>query len=131
MQLDIIMNLSRLAELHRRGMKFILDIVCNHSSPVTTKGKGKLYDDGKFIADFDNNKNNWYYHYGDVKDWNAQWQIQNAELCGLATFNENNLEYRRHIIGAIKVWLDKGVDALRIDTVKHIPNWFGRSSPAR
>jgi cyclomaltodextrin glucanotransferase len=111
-------------ELHRRKMKFVLDIVCNHSSPATTKGKGKLYDDGKLVADFDNDKNNWYHHYGDVKDWNDQWQIQNAELCGLATFNENNIEYRRYITSAIKMWLDKGVDALRIDTVKHMPNWF-------
>jgi cyclomaltodextrin glucanotransferase len=111
-------------ELHHRNMKFVLDIVCNHSSPVTTKGKGKLYDDGKLIADFDDDKKHWYHHYGDVKDWNDVWQIQNCELCGLATFNENNLEYRRYIIGAIKMWLDKGVDALRIDTVKHMPNWF-------
>jgi cyclomaltodextrin glucanotransferase len=111
-------------ELHKRNMKFILDIVCNHSSPATTAGKGKIYDDGKLIADFDNDVNNWYHHYGDVKDWNDQWQVQNAELCGLATFNENNTEYRRYIMGAIKMWLDKGVDALRIDTVKHMPNWF-------
>jgi cyclomaltodextrin glucanotransferase len=111
-------------ELHQRKMKFVLDIVCNHSSPVTTKGKGKLYDDGKLIADFDNDKNGWYHHYGDVKDWNDLWQIQHGELCGLATFNENNLEYRRYIIDSIKMWLDKGVDALRIDTVKHMPNWF-------
>ena len=113
-----------IAGLHERKMKFVLDIVCNHSSPATTKGKGKLYDDGKLIADFDNDKNNWYHHYGDVKDWNDQWQIQNGELCGLATFNENNLAYRRYIIDAIKMWLDKGVDGLRIDTVKHMPNWF-------
>jgi cyclomaltodextrin glucanotransferase len=111
-------------ELHKRSMKFILDIVCNHSSPATTQGKGKIYDDGKLVADFDDDKNNWYHHYGDVKDWNDQWQVQNAELCGLATFNENNTEYRRYIMGAIKLWLDKGVDALRIDTVKHMPNWF-------
>lgn len=111
-------------ELHRRKMKFILDIVCNHSSPATTKGKGKLYDDGRLVADFDNDKRNWYHHYGDVKDWNDAWQIQNCELCGLATFNENNVEYRRYITDAIKMWLDKGVDALRIDTVKHMPNWF-------
>jgi len=113
-----------IAELHKRNMKFILDIVCNHSSPATTKGKGKIYDDGKLIADFDNDVNHWYHHYGDVKDWNDQWQIQNAELCGLATFNENNLDYRRYITDSIKLWLDKGVDALRVDTVKHMPNWF-------
>ena len=113
-----------ISELHKRRMKFILDIVCNHSSPATTKGKGRLYDDGKLIADFDDDKNNWYHHYGDVKDWNDAWQVQNCELCGLATFNENNYQYRRYITDAIKMWLDKGVDALRIDTVKHMPNWF-------
>jgi cyclomaltodextrin glucanotransferase len=113
-----------IAELHKRGMKFILDIVCNHSSPATTKGKGKIYDDGKLIADFDNDVNHWYHHYGDVKDWNDEWQVQNCELCGLATFNENNIEYRRYIVDSIKMWLDKGVDALRVDTVKHMPNWF-------
>jgi cyclomaltodextrin glucanotransferase len=111
-------------ELHKRNMKFILDIVCNHSSPATTKGKGRLFDDGKLIADFDNDKDGWYHHYGDVKDWNDEWQVQNCELCGLATFNENNIMYRRYIMDAIKMWLDKGVDALRIDTVKHMPNWF-------
>jgi cyclomaltodextrin glucanotransferase len=95
-------------ELHKRSMKFILDIVCNHSSPATSKGKGRLYDDGKLIADFDND----------------EWQVQNCELCGLATFNENNIKYRQYIMDAIKMWLDKGVDALRIDTVKHMPNWF-------
>jgi cyclomaltodextrin glucanotransferase len=113
-----------IAELHKRNMKFILDIVCNHSSPATTKGKGKIYDDGKLIADFDNDKNNWYHHYGDVKDWNNEWQVQNCELCGLATFNENNTDFRRYIMDSIKMWLDKGVDALRVDTVKHMPNWF-------
>ena len=110
--------------LHQRGMKFILDIVCNHSSPATSKGKGKLYDDGKLIADFDSDTKNWYHHYGDVKDWNDVWQVQNCELCGLATFNENNIDYRRYICDSIKMWLNKGVDALRIDTVKHMPNWF-------
>jgi len=111
-------------ELHKRRMKFILDIVCNHSSPVTTKGKGRIYDDGKLIADFDNDKNNWYHHYGDVKDWTSEWQVQNCELRGLATFNENNTDFRRYIMDSIKMWLDKGVDALRVDTVKHMPNWF-------
>jgi cyclomaltodextrin glucanotransferase len=42
----------------------------------------------------------------------------------LATFNESNIEYRNYIKSAIKLWLDRGVDALRIDTVKHMPMWF-------
>lgn len=111
-------------ELHAQGMKFVLDIVCNHSSPQTTNGKGKLYDDGKLIADFDNDTGHWYHHYGETQDWNDEWQVQNCELAGLATFNENNILFRNHVKDAVRLWLGKGVDALRVDTVKHMPLWF-------
>lgn len=113
-----------LEEMHSKKMKFVLDIVCNHSSPETAEGKGKLYDDGKLIADFDNDKDHWYHHYGETLDWSDEWQVQNCELAGLATFNENNILYRNHIKEAIKLWIGKGIDALRIDTVKHMPLWF-------
>ncbi len=111
-------------ELHKRNMKFILDIVCNHSNPDFSGKKGELYDDGVKIADFNDDKNNWYHHYGEVTNWEDEWQVQNCELSGLATFNENNIEYRDYIKSAIKQWLDRGVDALRVDTVKHMPIWF-------
>lgn len=113
-----------LAEMHSRRMKFVLDVVCNHSSPKTTLGKGKLYDDGKLVADFDNDTEHWYHHYGETTDWRDEWQVQNCELGGLATFNENNILYRNYIKDAIHRWIGKGVDALRIDTVKHMPLWF-------
>ncbi|UBF28484.1 cyclomaltodextrin glucanotransferase [Kovacikia minuta CCNUW1] len=113
-----------IAALHDRGMKFILDIVCNHSSPNAGGVKGQLFDDGVLIADFNNDVDNWYHHYGEVTDWEDEWQVQNCELAGLATFNENNPDYRKYIRSAIKLWLDRGVDALRVDTVKHMPIWF-------
>ncbi|MBD1891326.1 alpha-amylase family glycosyl hydrolase [Coleofasciculus sp. FACHB-SPT9] len=112
------------AELHKRKMKLVLDIVCNHSNPDFSGKKGELYDDGVKIADFNDDKDNWYHHYGEVTNWEDEWQVQNCELSGLATFNENNVEYRNYIKGAIKQWLDRGVDALRVDTVKHMPIWF-------
>jgi cyclomaltodextrin glucanotransferase len=111
-------------ELHKRNMKLVLDIVCNHSNPDISGTKGELYDDGVKIVDFNNDENHWYHHYGEVTDWENEWQVQNCELSGLATFNENNPDYRNYIKSAIKQWLDRGVDALRIDTVKHMPIWF-------
>ncbi|MBE9161163.1 MULTISPECIES: alpha-amylase family glycosyl hydrolase [Microcoleaceae] len=111
-------------ELHQRNMKLVLDIVCNHSNPDFSGKKGELYDDGVKIADFNDDKDNWYHHYGEVKNWEDEWQVQNCELSGLATFNENNIAYRSYIKSAIKQWLDRGVDALRVDTVKHMPIWF-------
>lgn len=110
--------------MHKRGIKLILDIVCNHSSPEAGGTKGQLFDDGRLIADFANDPNHWYHHYGAVTDWRDEWQLQNCEIGGLATFNENNAEYRKYIKSSIKLWLDRGVDALRIDTVKHMPPWF-------
>lgn len=111
-------------ELHKRNMKLVLDIVCNHSNPDFSGKKGELYDDGVKIADYNEDENHWYHHYGEVTDWEDEWQVQNCELAGLATFNENNIEYRNYIKAAIKQWLDRGVDALRVDTVKHMPIWF-------
>ncbi|MEG4970407.1 alpha-amylase family glycosyl hydrolase [Microcoleus sp. B6-A1] len=111
-------------ELHQRNMKLVLDIVCNHSNPDFSGKKGELYDDGVKIADFNDDEDDWYHHYGEVQNWEDEWQVQNCELSGLATFNENNIAYRNYIKSAIKQWLDRGVDALRVDTVKHMPIWF-------
>lgn len=111
-------------ELHDRGMKLILDIVCNHSSPDVNGQKGKLYDDGELIADFYQDDNHWYYHNPEITDWEDEHQLLYYEMAGLATFNESNIEYRNYIKSAIKLWLDRGVDALRVDTVKHMPIWF-------
>ncbi|MEG4459087.1 alpha-amylase family glycosyl hydrolase [Microcoleus sp. N9_A1] len=111
-------------ELHQRNMKLVLDIVCNHSNPDFSGKKGELYDDGVKIADFNDDEDDWYHHYGEVTNWEDEWQVHNCELSGLATFNENNIAYRRYIKSAIKQWLDRGVDALRVDTVKHMPIWF-------
>lgn len=113
-----------IAEMHDRGMKLILDIVCNHSSPDINGRKGELYDDGVKIADFHNDVNNWYHHNETITDWHDEWQQLYCEISGLATFNEENPDYRNYIKSAIKKWLDQGVDALRIDTVKHMPLWF-------
>lgn len=113
-----------ITELHNRGMKLILDIVCNHSSPDVNGQKGKLYDDGELIADFYHDDNHWYYHNPEITDWENEYQLLYYEMAGLATFNESNIEYRNYIKSAIKLWLDRGVDALRVDTVKHMPIWF-------
>lgn len=116
---------DRLVEaMQQRGMKLILDIVCNHSSPDINGQKGQLYDDGVLIADYYNDENHWYHHNPQITDWNDEYQLLYYEMLGLATFNEGNPHYRHYIKTAIKQWLDKGVDALRIDTVKHMPVWF-------
>ena len=111
-------------------MKLVLDIVRNHSSPsqrVDTGGrptKGEIYDDGKLLTSYDDDKLGWYHRNGGVHDWNNKGQVETAELAGLADFNESKIGYRNYIKDAMRLWLDKGVDAFRVDTVKHMPQWF-------
>lgn len=38
--------------LHQAGIKLILDVVCNHSSPDINGSKGVIFDDGKPLVDF-------------------------------------------------------------------------------
>lgn len=116
--------------LRALDMKLVLDIVCNHSSPaqrVDTGGrptKGEIYDDGKLLTSYDDDRLGWYHRNGGVSDWNNKGQVECAELCGLADFNETHIGYRAYIKDAMRLWLDKGVDAFRVDTVKHMPLWF-------
>lgn len=111
-------------EVHRRGGKLVLDIVCNHSSPHLVGGRGVLYDDGVRVASYEEDGGIWYHHMGDVKNWSDLSEVQTHDLCDLSDFNEESYAYRCYIKGAIKQWLDKGVDGLRVDTVKHMPLWF-------
>jgi cyclomaltodextrin glucanotransferase len=116
--------------MHEKEMRLVLDIVCNHSSPahrVDTGGrpvKGELYDDGKLLTSYNDDKLGWYHRNGDVSDWNNKGQVENSELAGLADFNESNIGYRTYIKDAMRMWLNKGIDAFRVDTVKHMPLWF-------
>jgi cyclomaltodextrin glucanotransferase len=110
--------------LHKADIKLILDVVCNHSSPDVNGSKGVVYNDGELLCDYNNDVNGFYYHNGEITDWEDEYQLINCEMCGLATFNESNPEYRSYIKSAICDWLDIGVDALRVDTLKHMPIWF-------
>jgi cyclomaltodextrin glucanotransferase len=109
---------------HGRGIKLILDIVCNHSSPEINGSKGVIYDDGVLLADFNNDPKGFYHHYGPITNWEDEFQQVHHEMMGLATFNEANIDFRKYIKSAIIGWLDVGFDALRVDTVKHMPLWF-------
>ena len=109
---------------HEAGIKVILDIVCNHSSPDINGSKGVVWDDGSPLADFNDDSTGFYYHEGEITDWEDEYQLIHLEMMGLATFNEKNIAYRNYIKSAIKSWLDVGVDALRVDTLKHMPIWF-------
>ena len=82
------------------------------------------YEPGRFFGiDANTLDPEWYHQDGFIMggDWESAHPLQTKHLAGdcidLATERQNVKDY---IIGAINRYLDMGVDALRIDTVKHI-----------
>lgn len=110
-----------LVEAHARGIKVLLDVTCNHThagAPGTPKGE--LFDDGKYLLSYDDDKLGWYSHHGPIRDWNNPLELIRGELRGLADLNEDVWTYRAYILDAMVGWLDRGVDGFRIDAVKHM-----------
>jgi glycosidase len=82
------------------------------------------YNPGRFFGiDAQDLDPDWYHQEGFIcgGDWESAHPLQQKHMAGdcidLATERQNVKDY---IIGSVKKWLDLGVDALRIDTVKHI-----------
>ena len=111
------------------GLKYILDVVCNHGSPAYTMTAdqpkfGELYDaSGALVADHQN------LHPNDLDPANPLHAFYNTspDLAQLADMNENNPEVLDYFVAAYTQWLDQGVAAFRIDTVKHMPHGYWKA----
>nr|WP_206171785.1 alpha-amylase family glycosyl hydrolase [Thiorhodococcus mannitoliphagus] len=108
-------------ERHRRdpeGREPLVDPKTGETVPKPGYQPGRFF--GIDPADLDPQ---WYHQDGFIcgGDWESAYPLQHKHLAGdcidLATERQNVKEY---IIGAVNRYLDMGVDALRIDTVKHI-----------
>ncbi|MCU0972198.1 MAG: alpha-amylase family glycosyl hydrolase, partial [Gammaproteobacteria bacterium] len=82
------------------------------------------YDPGRFFGiDPGSLDPEWYHQEGFIcgGDWESAHPLQHKHIAGdcidLATERQNVKDY---IVGSINRYLDMGVDALRIDTVKHV-----------
>ena len=117
----------QLREQH--GLKYVLDVVCNHGSPAYTMPVeqpmfGKLYDgDGVLVADHQNlppeqlDPDNPLHAFYNGK----------TDLGELSDLNENNPDVLEYFVAAYSQWLDQGAYALRIDTVPFMPGDYWRA----
>lgn len=123
-----------IAELHRRGMKLILDLVVNHTSDQHAwfKESRSSRDSPKrdwYIwrkPSYDQSgqrqpPNNWRSVFGgSVWEWDEHTEeyYLNYFSPEQPDLNWDNPETRRAIYNsAVRFWLDKGVDGFRVDTV--------------
>ncbi len=107
--------------LHARGMKLIMDITPNHSNPIHSVEYGSLYRNGQWLANYAGDNWSYYHHYEDSSQWgDDRWKDVNLPLQDLADYNNGSPAIDNYLIDAAKAWLDAGVDAFRIDAIKHI-----------
>ena len=117
----------QLREQH--GLKYVLDVVCNHGSPAYTMPIeqpmfGKLYDgDGVLVADHQNLPPDQL----DPDNPLHAFYNRKTDLGELSDLNENNPDVLEYFVAAYSQWLDQGAYALRIDTVPFMPGEYWRA----
>jgi oligo-1,6-glucosidase len=120
-----------LKEMHKRGIKLVMDLVVNHTSDEhpwfieSRKSKDNPYRDYYIWRPGRNGKepNNWESNFG-----GSAWEYD--ETTGeyyLHLFskkqpdlNWENPKVRREVYDIMKFWLDKGVDGFRMDVINMI-----------
>jgi len=120
--------------MHAQGLKTVLDIVGNHGSPAWTMPVaqpqfGQLFDaQGRLVADHQNlpppqldPAHNPLHRFYNTR----------PDLAQLGDFNADNPAVMDYLVGAYLQWIGQGVDALRIDTIRHQPLWFWKEFARR
>jgi glycosidase len=112
------------AGLRAAGLKTVLDIVANHSSPAWSMpqrqpGFGQVFGaDGTLVADHQN------LHPSQLDPANKplhRFYSTKPDLAQLGDFDPDNPEVLDHLAGAYLQWIDQGADAFRVDTIRHMP----------
>jgi len=110
---------------HANGIKVIMDFAPNHTSPAseddpTYMENGKLYDNRNLIGGYTNDVNQYFHHNGGT-DFSTLEDGIYRNLFDLADLNHQNPVIDQYLKEAIKLWLDLGIDGIRMDAVKHMP----------
>lgn len=121
-----------LSEIHKRGLKLILDFVPNHSS-----NQHEWFKESRKSKD--NPKRDWYIWKdpgpdgGPPNNWlsvfgGSGWEYDDATgqyyyhafLKEQPDLNWRNPEVQEAMLNIMRFWLDKGVDGFRVDVIWHL-----------
>lgn len=120
-----------LFEVHRKGMKLIMDLVINHTSDehkwfkAAISDKSSPYHDYYILRPGKNGTypNNWTSVFGGGA-WNY---YESVNEYGLHIFSKKQMDLnwesealRKELYGMVNRWLDKGIDGFRLDVINLI-----------
>lgn len=106
---------------HQYGIRVIIDFAPNHTSPNDTGVYGALYDNGTLLATYTNDPNNYFHHNGSISNYNDMYQDEYENLFDLSDLAQENPNVDQYLKSAIDLWMSYGVDGIRVDAVKHMP----------
>ena len=120
-----------LGEVHRRGMRLIMDLVVNHTSDehpwfqMALVDKKSKYRDYYIFREGDSSSppNNWLSFFS-----GSAWNYYDEEgIWGLHLFSKKQMDLnwenenlREDIASMVRWWLEKGVDGFRLDVINFI-----------
>jgi len=120
-----------IAVAHAAGIKVVIDFAPNHTSPSSQGNPaymedGILNDNGTFVASLNNDPSGVFHHNGGTNFSSYEDGIYRG-LFDLADLDQQNATADIYLKNAINLWLDKGIDGIRVDAVKHIPFGWSKS----
>lgn len=124
---------SLISAAHANNIKVIMDWAPNHTSPANPSDpnfaeKGALYNNGTFMADYINDPNGYFHHNGGITNYDDLYQSQYKNLADLADFEQQNATINTYLTNSANYWMNRGVDGIRVDAVKHMTQGWQRSA---
>jgi glycosidase len=108
------------AAAHANGIKVIVDFAPNHTNDNSVGEFGSLYDNGTFLAAYNNDPNGYFHHNPNISDFNDRYQLQYYTLSGLSDLNQENPSVDSYLKAALQQLQQHNVDGFRIDAAKHV-----------
>lgn len=106
---------AMIEEADKYGIKVIVDVIPNHTTPATSEVNQNLID---AVGGMDKlyHQNSQY----DLRDYSDRLDCTTYKMGGLPDVNTENPDFQDYYLNFVNECIDLGVDGFRYDTAKHI-----------
>ncbi|WP_276271306.1 alpha-amylase domain-containing protein [Haloarcula litorea] len=110
---------SMVEEAHAQGLDVVADAVVNHmaANDDFRGAEGVTFADLPYFSERD-------FHPQDPIDYSDPKSVENDWLVGLKDLKQESSYVRGQLYDYVEKYANLGVDGIRWDAVKHVPEWF-------